>query len=493
MIPRELEAKILRLAKAERWPAGTIAAQVGVDRKTVLRVLSQAGVESRQALRPRLSDPYVPFIKETLERYPRLTAARLFEMVKERGYPGAKDHFRSVVARYRPRRAPEAYLRLRTLPAEQAQVDWGHFGHLTFGRARRPLMAFVMVLSYSRRIFLRFFLGQNMGCFLQGHVEALRFFGGVPRVVLYDNLKSAVVDRVGQVIRFNPTLLALSGHYAFEPRPVAVARGNEKGRVERAIRYVRDSFFPALSFRDVDDLNDKALAWCQGPASERRCPDEPDLTVGAAFELERERLLPLPDDDFPCEEQAVVRAGKTPYVRFDLNDYSIPHPFVTQELTVRADQRRVRVLCATDEIAAHPRSWDRGAQVEDPAHISALYKVKQEASEKRGQGRLLAAVPSANHLLVRMAERGDNPGSATAALLRLLDSNGPAELERAIAAALAEGSPRLPSVRHFLDKHRQERGLPPPTPIPLPDERLRDLGVRPADLASYDALTGGEG
>jgi transposase len=151
------------------------------------------------------------------------------------------------VACHRPRPAAEAYLRLRTLPGEQAQVDWGHFGHLQIGRARRPLMAFVMVLSHSRMVFLRFFLDARMDSFLRGHALAFAAFGGVPRVLLYDNLKSAVLERVdhprGSAIRFNPTLLALAGHYRFEPRPVAPARGNEKGRVERAIRYIRDSFF----------------------------------------------------------------------------------------------------------------------------------------------------------------------------------------------------------------------------------------------------------
>ena len=133
----------------------------------------------------------------------------------------------------RPRPPAEAYLRLRTLPGEQTQVDWGHFGHLQIGRARRPLMGFVMVLSYSRRIFLRFCLDARMDSFLRGHVEAFIAFGGLARTLLYDNLKSAVLERVGDAVRFNPELLAFAAHYCYEPRPVAVARGNQKGRVER--------------------------------------------------------------------------------------------------------------------------------------------------------------------------------------------------------------------------------------------------------------------
>jgi transposase len=191
-------------------------------------------------------------------------------MVRQRGYPGGPDHFRRVVARLRPRPPAEAFLRLRTLPGEQAQVDWAHFGKVAIGSALRVLWAFVMVLAWSRQIFLRFYLSAAMPTFLRGHVEAFEFFGGVPRVLLYDNLKSAVLERAGDAIRFHPTLFALAAHYRYEPRPVAPARGNEKGRVERAIRYVRVSFFAARSWSSVDDLNAQAMAWMTGLAAERR-------------------------------------------------------------------------------------------------------------------------------------------------------------------------------------------------------------------------------
>src|ERR1700741_1955989 len=177
-------------------------------------------------------------------------------MVRERGYKGAPDPFRQVLSMHRPPPPAEAYLRLRTIAGEQGQVDWGHFGHLQIGRARRPLMAFVMVLSHSRAIFMRFFLDARMDRFLRGHAEAFASWGGCSRVVLYDNLKSAVLERRGEALRFNPTLLEFAGHYRYEPRPVAVAPGNEKGRVERAIRYVRDNFFAAREYADLGDLND---------------------------------------------------------------------------------------------------------------------------------------------------------------------------------------------------------------------------------------------
>ena len=188
-IAPELRAQILRLYQAERWRIGTIASQLHLHRDTVQRVIAQACVMRPDApLRPSQIDAYLPFIRDTLAKFPTLTASRLHAMVRERGYIGGPDHFRHLVACHRPRPAAEAYLRLRTLPGEQAQVDWGHFGHLEIGRAKRPLMAFVMVLSYSRRIFLHFSLNARMDSFLRGHVLAFTAFGGVARVLLYDNL-----------------------------------------------------------------------------------------------------------------------------------------------------------------------------------------------------------------------------------------------------------------------------------------------------------------
>lgn len=156
--------------------------------------------------RPSRIDTYRVFIDQNLEKFPTLTASRLYAMVQERGYIGGPDHFRHLVGLYRPRPSREAYLRLRTLPGEQGQVDWGHFGHLEIGRARRPLMAFVMVLSWSRRIFLRFYLDARMENFLRGHQGAFEAWSGLPRVLLYDNLKSAVLERHGDAIRFHPTV-----------------------------------------------------------------------------------------------------------------------------------------------------------------------------------------------------------------------------------------------------------------------------------------------
>ncbi len=485
-----IEAQILRYYHAERWRIGTIASQLHIHRDSVARVLTQAGLPALGPIRrPSALDPYLPFILETLEQFPRLRASRLYGMVKTRGYPGRPDHFRHLIARHRPRAKAEAFLRLRTLPGEQMQIDWGHFGHLEIGRARRPLMGFVAVLSWSRQIFLRFYLGAHMENFLRGHVGAVTAWGGCPRVALYDNLKSAVLERQGQIIRFNPTLLALAGHYRFELRPVAVARGNEKGRVERAIRYIRDAFFAGRSFKDVADLNAQADAWVCGPAGERRCPEDKSLTVREAFFQEQARLLTLPGDAFPADEIKAVSAGKTPYVRFDLNDYSIPHTCVARTLTVTASLDHVRILDGQAVVATHPRSFDRRQQIERPEHVATLVEHKHQARTHRATDHLVQAVPASRELLTQAAERGESLGRTVRALADLLERYGVAELTAAIADALGRDVPHPNAVRLALERRRQAQAEPPPLAMSLPEHvKHKDVPVRPHRLDGYDAL-----
>lgn len=387
------QAQVLRLYHAERWRIGTIATQLNLHRDTVARVLALAGLPPIEpAQRASMIDPYMPFIRQTLETFPKLTATRLYEMVQQRGYLGSASRFRQQIALCRPRPVAQAYLRLRTLPGEQAQCDWGHFGHIQIGQARRPLMAFVMVLSWSRQVFLQFFMNATTASFIRGHVAAFQAWQGVPRVVLYDNLKSAVLERKGDLIRFNPELLSLSAHYRFEPRPVAPARGNEKGRVERAIRYIRDAFFAGRQFDSLEDLNTQARLWCEQVAGERRCPEDATLTV-------------------------------------------------------RASATEVRILGDQGVIATHPRHYDRHQQVEQATHVADLVQYKRAARHHRAADRLLKALPECAALLTQAAERGEPLARTASTLMDLLQRYGVHEMRRAVQEAIAREVPHPKSVR----------------------------------------------
>lgn len=489
-ITPEMEAEIVRLFHAEGWRQGTIARQLGIHYSTVRRVLSKRGFLPPPVVQRRSKiDPYVPLIKRTLEKFPKLNSARLYQMVKERGYDGAPDHFRHMVARLRPAKPGEAFLRLATLPGEQGQVDWGYFGRLKIGEAEHRLLAFVMVLSWSRRIFLRFYLGDDTANFLRGHVDAFEHYQNVPRELLYDNLKSAVIERVDSAIRFNSDLVALSAHYRFLAKPVPVARPTSKGRVERTISYVRSSFFAARKFTDLHDLNTQALAWCENEAAERRCPQDRNITVAEAFAEEKPSMLPLPEAPYPVYERKKVHVGKTPYVRFCGNDYSIPHQFIRRTLLVEATLDTVRVVDGIKVIAEHCRSWEKAKQIEDSRHIDGLKEEKRNASKSRGMNRILNVVPSALAFFKLAAERGHNMGRLTQLLVYLLELYGASELESALSECLTSGAIHSQAVQRALERRRSARKLPPPVALRfLKKPEVDELSVTPKSLDVYDKL-----
>jgi DNA replication protein DnaC len=192
---------------------------------------------------------------------------------------------------------------------------------------------------------------------------------------------------------------------------VAVARGNEKGRVERSIRYIRDNFFAAGVYTDVADLNAQAKAWTDGPAFSRPWPEGEQLTVRQAFETETASLMTLPIDAYPVDVRVEVQVAKTPYVRFDLNDYSIPHTHVRRTVTVLANAERVRVLDGVTVLAEHARSYDKGEQVEITAHVDALIERKRGARQHRGISQLTQAIPAMADFLARAATKGHHLAS----------------------------------------------------------------------------------
>jgi len=490
MISPELRARIRRLFFAEHWKVGTIATELGVHHETVEHAVGLPGNAGMLQFRATVLDPYKDFIVRTLEQHPRLRATRVHEMVKARGYGGGIAQVRRYVRIVRPLPRVEAYLRRQTLPGEEGQVDWGAFGKLRVGNALRPLSCFVLVLSYSRAIWAHFSLEQTLEPFLREHVYGFEWLGGVPRDLLYDNLKSVVLERQGDAIRFHPRLLELAGHYHFAPKPCAPYRGNEKGKVERTIRYLRDSFFAGRSFGSVAELNEQLSRWLVDVAHTRRVPgDASGRTVRQALEEERAHLLPLPQHRFETDFVRPAISGKTPYIRFDGNDYSLPDEYVRRPLTLTASEDVVRFLDGPQEVARHARSWDKGKTLEDPAHLDALAKKKRHAAELRGRDVLRHVCKHAEPFILALAQRGGPLAPHTTRLLGLLERYGKDELDAALEEALARGAVSAPSVAHLLDTRNRQRGAPPPLgPIALSDPRARDIRVTPHSLSDYDSL-----
>lgn len=494
MIDADLKARIRRLYYVEHWKRGTIATQLGVHFDTVVLALDMKHQQSprKGQLCPSAVDPYVPFLKDILKQYPDLVATRLTEMIRERGYKGSATQVRRRIRQLDLRPGPkhEAFFRLNVLPGEYGQADWGYFGKIPVEGGERRLYAFVMTLSWSRAIHVEFFTDDKMESFFCGFVHAVEAFGGTPRVLLVDNLKSVVLERAGDLIHFHPRALELFGHYMTWGQPCGVARGNEKGKVERTIRYLRTSFWPARHFRDLDDLNRQAAEWVGGVAHQRKVPGDPEhRTVETALAEERPRLVPLPAHPFETDRIISIKIRKQPYVSFDGNLYSVPHGLVGRQATLAVSRPTVRVLDGLTEAARHRRSYGLRQVIEDPAHLAGLVEYKRNASELRGRDRLSAAVPQTRDLLDFLARGGDNLGAATHRLLQLLDDHGPVALAAVLDDVMGSGHPSVGSVAYLLDRRRRDEGRRLDAPVHVPNRPdLTDLRVDYPSLEDYDEL-----
>lgn len=482
-----MRAQMRRLVLVERWKIETVARRFGVHHSTVRRALDDAEPTQGTPF-PSAVDPFKPYIVDRITAYPELSATRLLEELKERGYPRGIAILRRYVAQVRQPRARKAYLRVEVEPGEQAQVDWGSFGHLRVGGAQRPLSAFVMVLSWSRALFVDFSLDQRMETFLAMHRRALEFFGGVPKRCLYDNLKSVVLHHVGSTVQFNPRFLAFASHYLFEPTAAPVRYPEAKGRVESNIRYLRQSFFYGRTFSSLADLREQAARWRDETANFRLHATTRERPADRLL-VERARLRALPERPFDADLVLPCIVSKEARVRLDSNTYSTPPDVVGKTVHVRANDDTVRVLLDGAEIASHQRSWDRRRHVEDPVHVEKLLERRKGALGPRRKDRIAVLSDESRVYLQEIARRRIDLENEVKKLTRLLAVYGAEDLAAGMARALAARTFGARYVRTFMDQARFARGLgEPPEPVITGNALADGVEVHPHELESYDAL-----
>jgi transposase len=489
MITQEIRAEIRRLVLRDGWKVETVARRFGVHHSVVRRMIrDDASLDGRRAPKGSLIDPHREFLVSRLGEHPELTSTRLLLELRDRGYAGGVSVVRRYVAKIRAPRQRKAYLRVETDPGEQAQVDWGSFGQIRIGATQRPLSAFAMVLSWSRMLFIDFSLDQQADTFLRMHQRAFAAFGGIPKKLLYDNLKTVVLHHVGSTVQFNPAFLAFAGHYLFEPVAAPVRYPQAKGRVEGAIRYIRHAFFYGRQFRDIDDLRAQAALWCQEVANQRLHATTRERPAERLL-VERTRLRALPEHPFDAERIVVAIVSKEARVVLDTNAYSVPHQLVGQTVHVRANDSRVRVIHDGAVVAEHRRSWERRRAIEDPAHVQAMLEKRPGARPIKLRDRIAALSSDARLYLQEIARRRIDLDNEIRKLERLALTYGQADIAAAFTKALAARTFGARYVQAFADQIRFARGLgEPPEPVITGNPSADNLDVEPHALESYDAL-----
>jgi transposase len=486
-------ADIRRLFEVEHLTQRQIARRLGIHRYTVKRALGFTDAAPGRAApvpRPSKLDPYKDYLARRLQEYPELSGFKLLDDIRRQGYAGGYTVLKEFVAGIRPARK-EVFLRLETLPGEQAQVDWANCGNIVIGNARRKLSCFVMVLSWSRMIYLEFTLSQTLGDFLSCHVNAFKFFGGIPKKILYDNLKTVVLSRVGRDIRFHNAFLDFAGCHLFEPKPCNVRRANEKGIVENNIRYVRTSLLEGYEIIDFTSLQRDAVAWRDGISNVRIHGTTHERPVDR-FVQEQALLQKLPERPYDTALSKSVQADSQAFIRLDTNRYSVPWALAYKVLILKASAHWVRIFNGQDLVAEHVRSYEKYLTFERPEHRKGLLAKRRGAhAAKLAEAFQALGEPAKQYLHGMLAAELHLPYHITK-IMNLVARFGKAEVLGAIERALTFKAFGGPYIQNIIFQCRARRGAPEIPPLEVASRpEWTDITVDEHHLDIYDAFFDG--
>ena len=464
-------SRVKHLRAVEGLSIRQIARELRISKKTVSKILGDQKVQ--RLARQRLLSPYESLIAQWYDQHPSLRAQQVYERLCSHGYPGKYTMVAVHTRRYRAKKAVTVYHELQFLPGQEAQVDWMHF--------RLPdgvmLYGFVFILCYSRYLYVRFYPRCTMEFFLDGHVQAFKEIGGVPRRCTYDNLKSVVTRRRPE-LTFNAQFLELSSHYRFAIHPCTPGRANEKGRVERVIRDIR-AFLEVTTSEDLRDLNKPLGPW----RSARNSRNHRATGRAPAEMLTEEKLISLPQLHFKACRSLVGTVSTTGFVQFEMNRYSVPPSGAVVEIA--AYPEHLEFYHKGRRIASHHRCFLRGRKIENPLHRAQLLSVTPRFKEQRIYQLMHGMDQAVAQFLDCSEQQGQDPCAVAHDLFRLLrGSISRATLLSALREANGRGIYRVKYLLQLLNLPQ----APGQRPVCPQDHRLLDITYEGRDLSDYDRI-----
>ena len=480
--------QIRQLHDQEGLNGEQIAQRLGLHRQTVNKWIQRQRYEKRasssQTKRPSKLDAFKGTIMRLIESHP-YTAAQLLTRLKAEGFAGSYTILKRYVRKVRPRNNP-AFLTLHFAPGQCAQVDWGSWTSIRIGETRRALSFFVMVLCWSRKLYLEFTYGQGQEMWLSCHAHAFEYFGGLcPAEIMCDNTKTAVLSHpFGGAPILNPAYLDFARHHGFEIKACGPRRAWEKGRVESAVKYVKQNFLAGRTLSDLATLNAEARLWLDTVANARvhgetrRKPEE-------MFAEEQGRLRPLPAHPYDAARVGTVRASNRCRVTVDTNRYSIPAVCASAQLTLKLYADRLRLFDGERLVAEHVRSFERGQDIEQPEHAAGLIADRQKARQQKLLVQFLRLTPQAQAYHEQLAERRLNPRHHVQKIVALSEIFGVEAVARAIEDAHALGAYSCDYIANLIEQRR--RFLPEAGALHLTRQSdLLELDLPEPDLSDYE-------
>ncbi|MBK9441189.1 MAG: IS21 family transposase [Comamonadaceae bacterium] len=490
MLDYETYCKIRDHLDRQNLTIAQTARALGMDARTVAKWAAVEQFQPRACNTPRVSklDAFKGQIVRWLDTHP-YSGQQIYQRLREVGFDGGITIVKDYVQRIRPRPV-QAFLKLSFLPGEAAQVDWGEYGTITVGATKRRLSFFCLVLCFSRRMYLEFTVSQTSEFFLACHERAFAAFGGVPQRLIIDNLKSAVLQRLAGVAPvFNGRYLDFSRHWGFEISACNVRSGNEKGRVENGVGYVKKNFLAGLELADFSALNPAATLWLDTVANVRLHESTHQRPI-EMFEQERGALKPLNPNGFDLARIITVRANKQFRVALEANHYSVPARYAGRSLLLKAYDDRVCVYADNQLIARHVRSMDRHQDIEDPQHPKALLEQRRSAREQRLLTQFLAISPRAQAYRAGLEAKRVDARAHLRKIVALLEMHGCDAVARALDDGLELQAFSAEYIAHILAARRRTGEATGALQLTRGADLL-ELELPAPDLSIYNRQTGG--
>ena len=484
MIDYELFCRIHLLHRQDGLTASQIGKKVNLDHRTIANWLKQERYIPRKSPnKPGKLEPFKAEIVGMLERH-SYTAKQIFQHIQEElNYDGSYSTVKKYVRKVRPKRS-QAYLKLSFSPGECAQVDWGSFGSVNVGETRRRLSFFVMVLCYSRMMYVEFTVSQTMEHFLSCHQNAFQYFGRCPSRIMVDNLKSAVLRRIiGQAPVFNPKYLDFAKHYGFEITACNVRKGNEKGRVESGVGYVKKNLLNGWDISDFKVVAPTCSQWLDSIANVRIHGETRKKPIDF-FAEEKPHLKPLPINLYDVANVSQVRVSPQFRVTLDTNRYSVPAEYAGSDITLKSYPNRLCMYHEENLIARHTRSYDRYQDFEDPDHPKELLAHRKKACNQKIKIRFLKLSNKAQDYYNELEKKRMNPLHHLRKIVALSEIYGCEPVARALDDAFVFKAFSCEYIANLLEQ--RNRILPEAGALHLTRrEDLLDITVEQPDLNIY--------
>jgi transposase len=489
MIDYQTFHQIRQLGDQEHLSVAQIAAALHLDERTVNKWIGRKAYQPRAAAkRASKLDPHKGAVVRLLAAHP-FSAQQLLQRLREAGYTGGYSILKDYVRTVRPPRQP-AFLTLQFAPGQSAQVDWGSAGFLPLGSTRRRLSFFVMVLCYSRQMYVEFTLAQTQEHFLACHQHAFEYFGSVPAEVMVDNCKTAVLSHsLGAPALLHPRYLDFARHFGFAVKACGPYKPHEKGRVENGVGYFKKNFLAGLQLADLDALNAAARQWL-GQVANVRVHGETHQKPQDLFELEKPKLRPLTLLPYDLATVSTVAVSRRCRVALDANHYSVPPRYANTHLTLKAYPEHLGLYHQDQLIAEHPRRYDRHQDYEKPEHVQELLAQRRQARTQQLLSRFLALSPRAAEYYQRLEEKRANPRHHLQKIVALSEIYGGEKVQRALEDAWAYQAFSCEYIANLLE----QQARPPVQPGALHLTRqqdLLDLELPAPDLSLYESQEGG--